>query len=73
MDKRGTLIFIAAISIILIILFFYNQLQSNSFKSIHDHTLINKNFEYKEYSPNPTDLIISRSDYANKLYCFWLG
>ena len=73
MDKRGTLIFIAAISIILIILFFYNQLQSNSFKSIHDHTLINENFEYKEYSPNPTDLIISRSDYANKLYGFWLG
>ena len=73
MDKRGPLIFIAAISIILIILFFYNQLQSSSFKSIHDHTLINENFEYKEYSPNPTDLIISRSDYANKLYGFWLG
>ena len=73
MDKRGTLIFIATISIIFIIPFFYNQLQSNSFKSIHDHTLINENFDYKEYSPNPTDLIISRSDYANKLYGFWLG
>ena len=73
MDKRGTLIFIATISIIFIISFFYNQLQSNSFKSIHDHTLINENFDYKEYSPSPTDLIISRSDYANKLYGFWLG
>ena len=73
MDKRGTLIFIATISIIFIISFFYNQLQSNSFKSIHNHTLINENFDYKEYSPNPTDLIISRSDYANKLYGFWLG
>ena len=73
MDKRGTLIFIATISIIFIIPFFYNQLQSNSFKSIHDHTLINENFDYKEYSPSPTDLIISRSDYANKLYGFWLG
>ena len=28
---------------------------------------------YKKYIPNPSDLVISRSDYANKLYGFWLG
>ena len=28
---------------------------------------------YIDYSPNQSDLIISRSAYANKLYGFWLG
>tara|TARA_Y100000588_G_scaffold311405_1_gene337399 strand:+ start:9572 stop:10939 length:1368 start_codon:yes stop_codon:yes gene_type:complete len=28
---------------------------------------------YKNYKPDPSDLIISRSDYADKLYGFWLG
>ncbi len=28
---------------------------------------------YKTYTPEPTDLIISRADYKNKLYGFWLA
>lgn len=28
---------------------------------------------YKVYSPQPNDIIISRSSYANKLHGFWLG
>lgn len=28
---------------------------------------------YQKYRPKPTDRILSRSDYANKLYGFWLG
>jgi len=28
---------------------------------------------YKNYVPKPSDIIISRSDYVNKLYGFWLG
>ena len=28
---------------------------------------------YSPYAPKPTDRIISRSDYADKLYGFWLG
>ncbi|MCE7994867.1 MAG: ADP-ribosylglycohydrolase family protein [Roseivirga sp.] len=28
---------------------------------------------YKEYRPQPSDVVISRSDYAEKLYGFWLG
>ena len=35
--------------------------------------IIDPNLNYKNYVPNSTDLIISRSDYANKLYGFWLG
>ena len=29
--------------------------------------------DYKEYSPNESDIIISRSNYYDKLYGFWLG
>lgn len=35
--------------------------------------MVDPNLEYKDYTPNETDLIISRSEYANKLYGFWLG
>ena len=40
---------------------------------IEDEVIKDPNLYYKDYIPNPTDLIISRSDYANKLYGFWLG
>ncbi|WP_406603290.1 ADP-ribosylglycohydrolase family protein [Neolewinella marina] len=30
-------------------------------------------FLEKEYRPRPTDLILSRADYQNRLYGFWLG
>ena len=73
MDKRGPLISIFMISIIFIISIIYNRIQSTSLEKIHDHILINENFEYKQYSPSSTDMILSRSKYANKLYGFWLG
>ena len=73
MDKRGALISIFTISIIFIISIIYNRIQSTSVEKIHDHILINENFEYKQYSPSSTDMILSRSEYANKLYGFWLG
>ena len=73
MDKRGALISIFTISIIFIISIIYNRIQSTSLEKIHDHILINENFEYKQYSPSSTDMILSRSKYANKLYGFWLG
>ena len=31
------------------------------------------NLSYLPYTPGPSDQVISRSDYANKLYGFWLG
>jgi hypothetical protein len=33
----------------------------------------NQNLVYQTYTPKTTDKIISRSEYANKLYGFWLG
>lgn len=33
----------------------------------------NQDLVYQTYSPKTTDKIISRSEYANKLYGFWLG
>ncbi|MDG1275806.1 MAG: ADP-ribosylglycohydrolase family protein [Algoriphagus sp.] len=35
--------------------------------------LVDPNLEYKTYSPNPTELVISRTEYADRLYGFWLG
>lgn len=34
---------------------------------------LHSNLKYKKYIPKPTDKIISRSEYLNKLYGFWLG
>jgi hypothetical protein len=75
MDKRSTLIFIfiAIIPVILIISFYFKKQDSITYSNIHGEIIIDANYEYKEYSPSSTDLIISRSDYANKLYGFWLG
>ena len=33
----------------------------------------NPAMEYLAYTPKPNDLVISRSEYLNKLYGFWLG
>ena len=40
---------------------------------IENEVIKDPNLYYKDYAPNPSDLVISRSDYANKLYGFWLG
>ncbi len=39
----------------------------------HSNSLVNKDFEYKEYVPKSTDRKISRSKYLNQLQGFWLG
>lgn len=36
-------------------------------------TLFDSNLEYKDYTPQSTDIVISRFDYHNKLHGFWLG
>lgn len=35
--------------------------------------LMNPDFEYEQYEPKSTDIIISRSEYADQLYGFWLA
>ncbi len=37
------------------------------------HDLIDPNLVYLHYRPKPTDRVISRSQYLNKMYGFWLG
>ena len=41
--------------------------------AISNNQLVDINLDYINYTPKATDKIISRSDYANKLYGFWLG
>jgi len=38
-----------------------------------ENALTNPGLEYSTYTPNATDMVISRSEYSNKLYGFWLG
>ena len=43
-------------------------------ETIHNNFIgTHPDLEYKEYVPNSSNLIISRNDYYNKLYGFWLG
>ena len=35
--------------------------------------IMDPNLEYEEYTPNSSDMIISRAEYQIKLYGFWLG
>ena len=75
MDKRSTLIFIfiTTIVVMLIISAYRTRKESSIYGNTYGKTLIDTNFEYKQYRPSSSDLIISRSDYADKLYGFWLG
>ena len=41
--------------------------------SIKPAALVNPVMEYLDYSPAPTDLVLSRQAYIDKLYGFWLG
>ena len=57
----------------LCILLVWTQSTSASALNPSSMGIRNSSLEYKEYSPRPTDRIISRSAYAEKLYGFWLG
>ena len=38
-----------------------------------ENTVQDSELEYLEYKPNPTDIVLSRAEYQDKLYGFWLG
>lgn len=60
--------------IFLIALFVLSNLNGCKTGNQHEMAVLkNPNFEYKPYSPNQTDIIISRSEYQDKLYGFWLA
>jgi hypothetical protein len=56
-----------AISMILIVLF------SDSLSAQAGKVALDSGLTYKQYHPKKSDRVISRSEYANKLYGFWLG
>ncbi len=63
------------LSIILVVVFLISSCenQSNKGKISTSNPMIDSNLVYKVYTPNTTDIVISRSEYANKLEGFWLG
>ncbi|SNR69907.1 ADP-ribosylglycohydrolase family protein [Lutibacter flavus] len=62
------------IQIILIFLVLISCKQKENLnQNFTKNTLVDSTFTYKFYAPKLTDKIISRDDYANKLYGFWLG
>jgi hypothetical protein len=70
MNKRITLLLFIGLALIMIINFNFHGKEKYY---IDDEVIKDPNLYYQNYTPNPSDLIISRLDYANKLYGFWLG
>lgn len=64
-------------SIILILLsfFLFSSCQQNESADQNppNTSLVNPNLEYEEYQTNESDIVISRGEYADKLYGFWLA
>ena len=58
-------------SILLVVLLSFISCNQN--KKIEKSIPLNPDLVYKEFKSNPTDIIISRAEYHNKLYGFWLG
>lgn len=54
-----------------ILMFFCHEL--NAQKNKAHEPLRDPQLTYQKYRPKPTDRVLSRSEYANKLYGFWLG
>ena len=59
--------------IYLIALLFISLIITSCSKDVELNTLFDPNLIYKEYSPSPSDRVINRGEYLNKLYGFWLG
>jgi len=57
----------------LIVLIFISLIFNSCSKDVEQNTLFDPNLIYKEYSPSPSDRVINRGEYLNKLYGFWLG
>jgi len=65
LEKKGI---ISSIIVLVLLVIFIGCTAQNDRKDFAD-----PNLSYKEYSPKPTDKIISRSAYAEQLHGFWLA
>ena len=72
MDNKSKLIIKAVIFVMLLVFLFFKWRDQNIHVS-HNEYLIDPNLVYEEYSPDPSDLVISRSRYHDGLHGFWLG
>lgn len=50
-----------------------NQAKKGPIDASPTNSLVDSQQTYSPYSPQATDLVISRSQYADQLYAFWLG
>ena len=63
-----------SVSILLLIVVFTSCEQTGSTEQdLAETSLVNPDLEYEEYQPNESDIVISRSEYADQLYGFWLA
>ncbi|MFZ1290878.1 MAG: ADP-ribosylglycohydrolase family protein [Melioribacteraceae bacterium] len=58
---------------IFVLIFFLVLTSCKTIENIEDQNLVNPSLEYEKYIPQSTDIKISRSEYFDKLYGFWLG
>ena len=67
-------LFLITLVLLFIIYASYNKQRTIIFDDSRIISLIDNNdLVCKEYTPSSSDLVISRSEYANSLYGFWLG
>ena len=64
---KAPIFFLAILPVLLLI----NSCKSSNLDASNE--MVNPNFDYTNYEPSNSDLVISRSGYADKLYGFWLG
>ena len=55
------------------LIFFCSNICTQNFNYFEHNKFINPGFEYKDYIAENSDIIISRKQYFNQLYGFWLG
>ena len=58
---------------LILTLILISLISCSSEKNSKQSVIKNDNFEYKNYTPNGKELIVSRNDYFDKLKGFWLA
>ncbi len=61
------------LNIIVILIFLFMFSCNNKVDERKSDVLLDARLSYKDYIPKPSDIIISRENYLDKLYGFWLG
>ncbi|WP_152573049.1 ADP-ribosylglycohydrolase family protein [Pelagihabitans pacificus] len=73
MTIRPSKSFLKTTSLILILLNLCCKQKERKPQEVVQNTMVDSMLTYSEYIPKPTDMQLSRADYADRLYGFWLG